>query len=244
MEKRIGCSGYYYNHWKGIFYPEDLRKKDWLPFYSRFFNTVEINNTFYRMPLENAVKNWYLITPPDFVFAVKGYRYFSHLKRLIVDDDLRGHMVEFLKVISLLKEKLGPLLWQFPASFQVNAPRLEQFCKLLGTEFNCVFEFRHSSWFTQEIFNILRKHRHALCLVSAPSSVPNVFTTTSRLVYLRFHGEGEWYRHNYSNESLEEWKRKLDTSGAGIIYAYFNNDVNGYAVNNGRYLASLYDTDD
>lgn len=240
MDVHVGCSGYYYNHWKGVFYPEGLPKKEWLQFYSQHFSTVEINNTFYRMPFKNAVNNWYSITPAGFVFAVKGYRYFTHLKRLIVDDDFREMMLQFLDTASLLKEKLGPLLWQFPGSFTANSERLRDFCKLIGREFSCVFEFRHQSWFTQEVFGILQEHRHALCLVSSPATVPNIFNSSSAFAYIRFHGEGAWYRHNYSNEALESWKRKLDGINSGILYAYFNNDVSGYAISNGKYFASLY----
>jgi uncharacterized protein YecE (DUF72 family) len=239
METRIGCSGYYYNHWKGIFYPESLPKKDWLIFYSQHFNTVEINNTFYRMPGEKAVQNWFAITPAHFVFAVKGYRYFTHLKRLIADDDSRGYMNNFMKIVSVLKEKAGPLLWQLPGSFKADITRLEKFCLMLSNDFQHVFEFRHPSWFNDEVYGILEKYNHSLCIVSGPSSVPEI-RTTAPLAYIRFHGEGTWYNDNYSDEKLQLWKVRLESLNPLTLFAYFNNDVNAFAVNNGKYFDNLF----
>lgn len=172
MERYIGCSGYYYNHWKGLFYPEKLPKNKWLVYYSEHFNTVEINNTFYRMPGEGAVKNWYSITHGGFIFSVKGYRYFTHLRKLIIDDAFLRYLDRFLHLAGLLKEKTGPLLWQFPGSFKADPERLENFCKVLSTDFTHVFEFRHESWFNDDTFGILEKSGHSLCIVSGPGSVP------------------------------------------------------------------------
>lgn len=240
METYIGCSGYYYNHWKGLFYPEDLPKKQWLVFYSTRFNSVEINNTFYRMPQESAVKNWYNITPPGFLFAVKGYRYITHIKKLITDDDLTRYLVDFFRLARILKEKTGPLLWQFPGSFKSNPERLRKFCMKLSRDFVHVFEFRHESWFNDEVYDILVKYKCSLCIVSGPSSVPREIRATNHTSYIRFHGEGSWYRDNYSNESLQEWKKALDGIGVRRLFAYFNNDMNAYAVNNAAYFAELY----
>src|SRR5690554_6158869 len=116
METFVGCSGYYYNHWKGVFYPGTLPKKEWLPFYAQHFNTVEINNTFYKMPEEKTIRKWYDITPPDFVFSLKGFRHITHLKRLSYDTELLDYLDQFLHTAAYLKEKSGPILWQFPAS--------------------------------------------------------------------------------------------------------------------------------
>lgn len=240
MERFIGCSGYYYNHWKNLFYPEKLPKNQWLIYYSEHFNTVEINNTFYRMPAESAVKNWYSITPAGFIFSVKGYRYFTHLKKLIIDEAFMDYLNQFMHLASLLKEKTGPLLWQFPGSFKADPERLENFCSILSRDFIHVFEFRHESWFSQEIFAILEKYKHSICIISGPRSIPRVVKATSPTAYIRFHGEGAWYRDNYSNESLNAWKSELDAIGSERLFAYFNNDVNGYAVNNAEYLKSLY----
>jgi uncharacterized protein YecE (DUF72 family) len=240
MKKYIGCSGFYYNHWKGPFYPQDLSKSKWLPFYAEHFNTVELNNTFYRMPEEKAVKNWYAVTPARFIFAVKGYRFISHLKKLTVDAESLRSVEQFYRIAGLLKEKLGPVLWQLPGGFGVNIPRLEKFCSALSTEFQNVFEFRNVSWFTQGVFDVLEKYNAGLCIVSGPGKIPEVVRATSDFGYVRFHGKGSWYNDNYSNEDLDSWKTRLDALKLKELYAYFNNDINAYAINNGRYMASLW----
>lgn len=240
MQRHIGCSGYYYNHWKGLFYPDNLPKNKWLIYYSQYFNTVEINNTFYRLPSESSVKNWYSITPQNFVFAIKGYRYFTHLKRLNVDEDLMRNFNDFMRLTDLFKEKTGPVLWQFPASFKANAPRLDNFCKILSTNLVHVFEFRDSSWYNPEIYDILEKYNSSICIISGPSGAPGVIKTISQTAYIRFHGEGAWYRDNYTKDDLEEWKRIIDSLPVRKVFAYFNNDIGGFAVNNARYLKSLY----
>jgi uncharacterized protein YecE (DUF72 family) len=240
MEIHIGCSGYYYNHWRGLFYPEDLPKKQWLVHYAQHFDTVEINNTFYRMPQENAVKNWYSITPEGFMFSVKAYRYFTHLRKLIIDNAFRQNLDKFIKLAGLLKEKAGPVLWQFPAGFKANLARLESLCRILPKDFSHVFEFRNETWFDDPVYDILEKYRHSLCIVSGPGSVPKVIRNTSPLTYIRFHGEGSWYRDNYSNEALQSWKKALGDLHPAELWAYFNNDVNANAVSNAGYFTSLY----
>lgn len=240
MKLYIGCSGYYYNHWKGLFYPEKLPKKEWLVYYSRYFNTVELNNSFYMIPRESSFRNWYDITPADFVFAVKGYRFFTHRKKLLIDDSFRELLNTFQKLTGILKEKAGPVLWQFPLNFAANRQKLENFCMLLSRDFKHVFEFRNESWFIPEIYEILDRHGFSLCIVSGPASSPYILQNTSKVAYIRFHGEGSWYRDNYSNESLLLWKEKLDNLKAPSLYAYFNNDANAYAVNNGKFFASLF----
>lgn len=240
MEKYIGCSGYYYNHWKGLFYPEDMPRNKWLIYYAQHFNTVEINNTFYKMPDEKSVKNWYSVTPSDFVFAVKGFRFITHQKKLNTDDIFIDYLNRFQQTTGFLKDKTGPILWQLPGNFGKNIPKLEKFCSLLSTDFHHVFEFRNETWYTPEVYDLLEKYRHGLCLISGPASVSGIVKNTSDIAYIRFHGENSWYRDNYSNEALQAWKNKLDNLGAEKLFAYFNNDMNAYAVNNGRYFALIY----
>lgn len=240
MKTYIGCSGFYYNHWKGPFYPPDLPKSKWLPFYAERFNTVELNNTFYRMPEEKAVKNWYSVTPAGFIFAMKGYRFVSHLKKLTVDADLTQNLEQFYHVAALLREKLGPVLWQLPGGFKVNVPKLEKFCSILSPDFQHVFEFRNESWFIPDVYNVLEKYKIGLCIVSGPGKIPEVVKATSGISYIRFHGKGSWYNDNYSNGDLESWKTRLNELKINELYAYFNNDVHAYAINNGQYFASLY----
>ena len=240
MKTYIGCSGYYYNHWKGRFYPPTLSKKQWLVFYAQHFNTVEINNTFYKMPVEKTLQNWYDITPADFVFSLKGFRYITHQKKLSYDNDLLDYVDQFLRTASTLKEKSGPILWQFPGSFKMNIPKLEKFCTLLSHDFDHVFEFRDVSWFTLGVYEVLEKYRHSLCIVSAPGNIPEVFKATSPTAYVRFHGKFSWYNDLYNEQDLQWWKRELELLPAQKLYAFFNNDTNAYAINNGLFLASLF----
>lgn len=239
MEKFIGCSGYYYNHWIGLFYPENMAKREWLSFYAEHFNTVEINNTFYRMPEEKAIKRWYEITPDDFVFSVKGFRFITHLKKLQIDQELLNSVDQFQRTVSLLKHKLGPILWQFPGTFKLNLAKLEKFCSCLSPEFHHVFEFRDAGWFITDVYDMLQKYHYGLCIVSSPGRVPAVIKVTSEIAYIRFHGSETWYDSNYSNDDLRLWKDKLIVLPAKKLFAYFNNDIHAYAIYNGEYFASL-----
>lgn len=235
----IGCSGYYYKHWIGIFYPEDLPKQKWLPYYAEHFRTVEINSSFYHMPLDSSVINWYNITPSDFVFTLKGYRYITHLKKLIVDESVLQLLTDFQRKAYLLEEKLGCILWQLPASVKVNVQKLEDFCKILDTRIPQVFEFRHHSWFIPEVFSVLKAHNCSICMLSAPGNLPEMVYATSGVAYLRFHGKNGWYDDNYSNEQLDKWAEMLKSLKVSKLFAYFNNDFHGFAINNALYLESV-----
>ncbi|HEX2935300.1 MAG TPA: DUF72 domain-containing protein [Bacteroidales bacterium] len=239
MERFIGCSGYSYDHWKGIFYPDNLPKYKWLEFYVQHFKTVEINNTFYRMPDEKTVKAWHSRTPSDFSFAVKGFRFITHMKKLTVDTMSLDSLHQFQQTVTLLKDKLGPLLWQLPGSFTLNMGKLEKFCSSLSPELNHIFEFRHPTWFVQEVYDLLHTYHCGLCIISSPGTVPEVVKTTSNVAYIRFHSKGSWYDDNYSNEDLQAWKDKLDQIQADKLYAYFNNDIGGYAISNAKYMEGL-----
>lgn len=236
MIKYVGCSGYYYNHWKGLFYPDNLPKKDWLPYYAEHFNTVEINSSFYHMPLDSSISNWYKITPGQFVFTLKGYRFITHLKKLVIDSTTLELLAAFQKKAYILKDKLGCILWQLPGNQRVNMNKLENFCRNLDTSVPHVFEFRHSSWFTQEVFELLRTYNCSVCMLSAPGDLPDNAFTVSDIAYIRFHGKNGWYDDNYSEEQLDQWTEKLRPLHVNYLYAYFNNDFHGFAVNNGAYF--------
>lgn len=243
METHIGCSGYYYSHWKGPFYPATLPKSKWLDYYARHFNTVEINNTFYKMPQEKTIRKWYDTVPEGFVFSLKGFRYITHLKRLTYDMVLLDYLDQFMHAAAYLKEKSGPILWQFPGSFKADIAKLEKFCSLLSHDFQHVFEFRDTSWFNDEVYAVLEKYRHTLCIVSAPGNIPEVVRATSSTSYIRFHGQNTWYDSNYSNEDLLAWKQRLEMLPVEKLFIFFNNDINVFAVYNGQYLASLFGTE-
>lgn len=218
-----------------------MAKNKWLIYYSGNFNTVEINNSFYKIPDEKSVKNWYATTPGDFVFSIKGYRFLTHQKKLNTDSIFIQTLTDFERMISHFKEKTGPVLWQFPGNFNADLKKLDKFCSVLSSSFNHVFEFRNKTWFTEDVYDILQRYNFDLCIVSGPSTVPSVIRSFSSLAYIRFHGEGAWYNDNYSTDSLIEWKNKLLSVNPGYLYAYFNNDIHGYAVNNAKFLASQFE---
>jgi uncharacterized protein YecE (DUF72 family) len=236
MEKYIGCSGFHYKDWKGRFYPESIRPDGWLGYYSEIFNSVEINNTFYKIPEVKTLRSWIDQTPPGFRFSVKASRYITHMKKLI---DSKPHVARFYKSIDPLKKKLGAVLWQLPASFHRNDIRIEAFCRNLDNSFTNILEFRHISWFEKEVYTLLSAFDVSFCSISAPGGLPDVFEDSTSKIYLRFHGKEDWYRYNYSNEELDIWKNKIVKSSAKLCYIYFNNDYNAYAVENGIKMKGL-----
>jgi len=236
----IGTSGYNYGHWRGPFYPEELPARQWLSYYARTFPTVELNVTFYRLPRRSTFAGWYEQTPPDFTFAIKGSRLITHLKRLAdVEEDTR----RFFAHAGELKEKLGAVLWQFPPSFRLDLSRLESFCTVLESVAGATrhaFEFRHQSWFTPELYEFLRQRNLALCVADAPRW-PSCEEVTADFVYVRFHGSHRLYSSCYSTEELRTWVEKITRWRAGgrDVFAYFNNDAQGFALQNARDLTDL-----
>ena len=233
---RIGCSGWNYQHWRnGVFYPPRFAPRRWLGFYAEHFDTVEINMTFYRLPRETAVAKWVEETPPDFLFAVKMSRYVTHIKRL---RDLRPSLELFYSRIRPLvgTPKLGPVLWQLPGTFRRDDERLAEALAQLPPGRHC-FEFRHESWFVPEVYELLRAHGVALVIGDTPKRPFQAHELTADWTFIRFH-EGTRGRYsNYSKTELEEWARRIEEWAAlGDVYAYFNNDWNGYAVRNGLWL--------
>jgi len=236
----IGTSGWYYQHWYGPFYPARLSKEKLLPYFARSFDTVELNNTFYHLPKETTVKGWYKKAPEDFVFAVKASRFITHIKRLA---NLGDSLQLFLKRAYLLKEKLGPILYQLPPSMQKEPKRLTIFLKKLPKKRRNVIEFRHRSWLDEEIFTLLKKFNVAHCVVSMPD-FPKVVRATADFVYIRMHGGSSLYRSNYSPAELKQcagWIKKFLKEGLDT-YVYFNNDAYGYAVKNAMALKKMLAT--
>ena len=233
----IGTSGWYYQHWYGPFYPRGLSKEKLLPYFARSFDTVELNNTFYHLPKETTVKGWYEKAPCDFVFAVKASRFITHIKRLA---NLGESLKTFLKRVHLLKEKLGPLLYQLPPSMKKDKRRLTNFLKKLPKKAKNVIEFRHPSWLDEEIFALLKKFNTAHCIVSMPG-FPTVVRPCADFAYIRMHGASALYRSNYSKTQLKQcagWIKKFLRDGLDT-YVYFNNDASGFAVKNALTLKKM-----
>jgi uncharacterized protein YecE (DUF72 family) len=236
---RIGCSGWNYDHWRhGVFYPERCPARLWLDYYARYFDTVEVNATFYRLPRESAVANWVAESPPDFVFAVKMSRYVTHVKRL---RELPASLDLFYGRIAALvrSPKLGPVLWQLPATFHRNDDRLAEALAQLPPGRHC-FEFRHESWFTDDVFELLRRHGVALVIGDTPERPFQTHDRTSDWTFVRFHYGRRGRRGNYSDRELEAWAERIDGwQRCGDVYAFFNNDWEGYAPRNAQLLQRL-----
>ena len=236
MERKyfIGTSGWHYDHWRDRFYPEKLPKSRWLEFYARFFPTVEINNSFYRLPSEKAFENWRTGSPTGFAFAVKASRLITHYRRL---QNVEGLLDTFLGRARLLKEKLGPILYQLPPGLHRDDQRLDRFLALLPRDLQHAVEFRHASWIDEGVFQILRKHDVAFCVISLPGFDCPVVATAS-FSYVRFHGSQAMYASCYTDEELEQWATNLRNLAKGCerVCAYFNNDAEGHAVHNAMTL--------
>jgi len=233
VKSYVGTSGYFYFHWKKRFYPEELSIYKWFNYYAKFFNTVEINATFYRWPKETTIKQWKNKGKKlekegrEFLFTLKVNQRITHIKKL---KGIKRDLLEFYRLAEILKPYLGCILFQMPPSLKFDEKRLENFVNELNDNYINVIEFRHPSWWTKETYDIL-KNKSVFCVVSAPS-LPEKFIKTREIVYVRFHGKQRWYGSNYSDKELKEWSEKIKNSKAKIAFCYFNNDFNAYAVYN------------
>jgi uncharacterized protein YecE (DUF72 family) len=232
---RIGCSGWNYASWKDEFY-EGRPARLWLHYYTQYFDTVEVNNTFYRLPLTTSVARWVEETPPNFVFAVKASRYLTHVKRLM---DLGGGIQRYYERLEPLARspKLGPVLWQLPANFRRDDERLGAALDTLPPGRHC-FEFRHASWFVEPVYELLRAHGAALVIGDRPEVKEfQAHELTTDWTYVRFHYGSRGRRGNYSESELEEWARRFEDWRREVeILAYFNNDWEVFAVRNALWL--------
>ena len=235
----IGTSGFSYSHWRGPFYPDDLPQAQWLEYYAQTFPTVELNSTFYRLPRETTVQNWRDRTPTDFLFAVKASRLITHLHQL---HSVQEPLENFLSRMQNLGPKLGPLLYQLPPSLKRDEALLEAFLQLLPADYQHVLEFRHPSWYAGKVDALLGDYNVALCIHDMNKSESPV-AATADFTYLRFHGTGPRYSGNYSAQQLERWAEPIGqltrVNNLKSVYAYFNNDIGGHAINNARALAQL-----
>lgn len=224
-----------YRHWRGLLYPEGLAQKRWLERYARFFDTVEMNATFYRLPAPETVARWRDATPPGFTFAVKGSRYLTHLKRLL---DTGEGLLRFFRPVSRFGPKLGPVLWQLPPRFKPDHDRLDRFLTRLPPLRHAI-EFRDPDWYSEETCAVLDRHGVAFCEHDNVKREPP--RLTGRFRYVRFHGTTGRYSGRYGAEALRghaEWY--LDSAARGLdVFVYFNNDVGGHAVRDALDLLTL-----
>lgn len=232
----IGTSGWYYDDWPGRFYPEKLAKAKWLPYYSEQFNTVELNNTFYRLPRPGLMEGWRDKVTPGFRFSVKGNREITHRKKLV---DVAAEVTGFYQLAALLDDKLGCVLWQLPPSLARNDELLTDFCQTLSRDFRNVIEFRHPSWFAEPVYELLRQYQIACCALSTPN-LPATAIATADWFYLRLHGLGpELYKYRYSEAEMQYWTNQLQNVAATSYWVYFNNTFYADGAENAREFGNL-----
>ena len=231
---RIGTSGWVYPHWRGVFYPPRLAQARWFGHYAGHFDTVEINNTFYRLPSEQVFDRWREQAPQGFTYAVKASRYITHLRRL---KDCAEPLERFLGRARRLGDRLGPILYQLPPRWRANPQRLAAFAALLPTDLCHVFEFRDPRWFVDPVRDVLTQHNLSFCIFDLPD-VRCPRWVTGPIVYIRFHGSGTLYAGRYSREELATWAETIRQflSAGHDVYVYFNNDAFAHAVINAREL--------
>lgn len=234
---RIGTSGWHYAHWRGTFYPPELATSEWLGYYLQRFDTVEINNSFYRTPSEATLAQWREAVPEGFVFAAKVQRYVTHMKKLLEPERTLG---KFLPRIEVLGERLGPLLFQLPPHWRCNVERLAAFLAALPTTHRYAFEFRDPSWHAEPVYDLLRHHGAAWCIYDL-AGFQSPWRVTADFAYLRLHGPGPAaYQGSYGKERLAAWARRIACQAElSDVYVYFDNDERGYAPHDALELKGL-----
>lgn len=238
----VGTSGWSYEHWSGLFYPEELQKNQWLAHYARHFDTVELNMSFYRYPFQNMLKGWKKKVPENFTMTFKAHRQITHRKKFRdTEEDLR----RFYSLVGQMEDQAGCILFQAPPSFHYNKQNLavlEDFLKNTDPRRKNVLEFRHSSWWNEQVTRLLKHHRVAFCTVSG-LSMPDDVMHASDIAYFRFHGPDKPYASKYSREQLGRWtdaiRQLVKTQQVKEVFCYFNNDFYGYAPEDAQTLRGL-----
>jgi uncharacterized protein YecE (DUF72 family) len=227
----VGCSGWFYWHWRGLFYPAESPTKQWFDYYADRFRTVELNAPFYSWPTIATVQSWLRqIGRRRFVYTIKVCELITHVRRFNGTHEL---IRDLGYIADLLGPRMGCFLFQLPPSFHYTAARLRSVLTQLDHRHRNVIEFRHASWWNEQVYAAFRDTGTIFCSCSAPR-LPDGLVKTADDVYIRFHGTRHWYRHNYEKVELAEWVRRVNASGARSVWAYFNNDREGYAIANAR----------
>jgi len=229
-EIRIGTSGWSYKHWIGPFYPTGMPAKEMLAFYAEHFDTVELNNSFYHLPSSKTYKNWRDTVASDFVFAVKGSRFITHMKKLKAP---KTSTKKFFAHAAHLEKKLGPILFQLPPRWKCNLERLAKFVDALPENYFYAFEFRNDTWFTKDVYYLLERHNVALCIYHQ-TGYDSPIEVTANFVYVRLHGTESKYGGSYPKSALKEWAKRIKKWRSDVkeICFYFNNDPEGQAIKN------------
>ena len=229
----IGCSGWFYWHWFGVFYPKDLPRNEWFGFYARQFKTVELNAPFYSWPTLATVKSWRRQAGRRrFIYTVKVCELITHTKRFQGTKEL---VKDFGYIADLLGPYMGCFLFQLPPSYHYTPARLKSIVRQLDSRRRNVVEFRHSSWWNEKVYSAFKEHGIIFCSCSGPK-LPDTLVNTADDIYIRFHGTEKWYRHDYSKEEMAGWAQRIRDCGASQVWAYFNNDHDGYAIKNAHDL--------
>lgn len=234
---RIGCSGWNYRHWRGAFYPQRLAVKRWFAFYAEHFDTVEINNSFYRLPAAETFDAWRAQAPASFCYAVKANRYLTQAKKL---KDCEEPIARMMAPFRHLGDRLGPILYQLPPRFRVNLDRLERFLALLPADVTNVFEFRDKSWYTDEVLALLERYGASFCTHDMPE-LATERVAVGPVAYVRFHGGQGKYWGRYHDHLLLGWADWMvaQARGGRTVWAYFNNDTEAAAIQDALTLKAM-----
>lgn len=229
----VGCSGWFYWHWRGKFYPQEMATSAWFPHYAKTLKTVELNAPFYSWPTANAVKAWTRQAGRGgFVYTVKVCEHITHVKRFVGTKTL---VQDFGFIADLLGPRMGCFLFQLPPSYHYTAARLKSILAQLDPRRRNVLEFRHKSWWNPKVYAAFKKAGAIFCSSSAPR-LPDELVATTDEVYIRFHGTTQWYRHDYTPAELAVWVARIQEAGVKRVWAYFNNDREAHAIKNAREL--------
>lgn len=237
-EIHIGTSGWHYRHWIGTFYPAGTRSHEQFALYQNSFDAVEINNSFYRLPSPEVFKSWRKESPHNFIFVVKASRFITHNKKL---KDAKESIQRFFENVRHLREKLGPILFQLPPTWKVNTERLAEFVSVLPKKYRYVFEFRNSSWYNEDVIDILNRNNSAFCIYELAGHISPAYVTAD-FVYVRLHGPTTAkYQGRYTSKQLEEWGKQCRAwQREGLdVFVFFDNDEKGYAAFNAQSLKNL-----
>ena len=237
MQIHIGCSGWFYWGWRGKFYPLTVPTQKWFPYYSGHFKTVELNAPFYSWPTLATIQTWNKQAGRRrFVYSIKVNELITHTRRFARTAQL---VRDFGHIPELLGKRMGCLLFQLPPSFHYSRANLDGITRQLDGRLRNVVEFRHKSWWNDTVYDAFRKSGTIFCSCSGPRLPDELVQTSPDDLYIRFHGTSRWYRHDYSREELKVWADRLQSAAPKRIWAYFNNDREGYAIKNAQMLIRL-----